>query len=122
MAVLIPRIRTIGVRLSKEEYSSLERFCAESGARSISDLARSAICSFVNGGNQKDALTATVRKNVSEVKQLQQTIKSLTEEIAQFRAKSNENAGDKGREQTTAFTGQGLNRFRISRCEGLTRL
>jgi hypothetical protein len=97
VAVLIPRVRTIGVRLSEDEFSSLEKFCAESGARSISDLARSAICSFVNGGNPRDALAATVRRNAAEVKRLQQTIELLTEEIVQFKAKSAEKAADKGR-------------------------
>ena len=86
MAVLIQRIRTLGVRLTEDEYSSLERFVVESGARSISDLARSAICSFMSHGNQENALAVTVNQNVAQVKELQQRIEILTAEIALFKA------------------------------------
>lgn len=88
MAVLIQRIRTLGVRLSEEEYSSLEKFCVESGARSISDLARSAICNFIGRGNQENALAATLNQNVEQVKELQRRIEILTSEIALFKANS----------------------------------
>jgi uncharacterized small protein (DUF1192 family) len=98
MAVLIPRIRTIGVRLSDDEYSALEKFCVESGARSISDLARTAICSFVSRGNQENTLASTVNQNVAQVKELQQRIEMLTAEIELFKANSTERDGDKGRE------------------------
>ena len=50
MTVLIPRIRSINVRLSQEEYLELERFSVASGARSISDLVRSTMNSVVAGG------------------------------------------------------------------------
>ena len=98
MAVLVQRIRTLGVRLSEDEYSSLERFCVESGARSISDLARSAICSFMSHGNQENALAATVNQNVAQVMELQQKIEILAAEIALFKANSTEKEDDKGRE------------------------
>jgi uncharacterized small protein (DUF1192 family) len=98
MAVLVQRIRTLGVRLSEDEYSSLERFCVESGARSISDLARSAICSFMSHGNQQNALAATVNQNVAQVMELQQKIEILAAEIALFKANSTEKEDDKGRE------------------------
>lgn len=48
MAIVDPRKRTIGVRVSQDEYDLLERFCAAGGARSISDLARTAVLKFVN--------------------------------------------------------------------------
>lgn len=98
MAVLIQRVRTLGVRLSEDEYSSLERFCVESGARSISDLARSAICSFMSHGNQENALAAAVNQNVAKVKELQERIEILTAEIALFKANATEREEDKGRE------------------------
>lgn len=98
MAVLIPRIRTIGVRLSEDEYCSLERFCVESGARSISDLARTAICSFMSRANQDNALTSTVNQNVAQVKELQQKIEMLTAEIALFKAGSAVRDGNQSRE------------------------
>lgn len=88
MAVLIPRIRTIGVRLSEEEYATLEKFCVESGARSISDLARNAIWSFVNRANQESTLTSTVNQNVAHVKDLEERIARLSAEIALLRTGS----------------------------------
>jgi hypothetical protein len=90
MGVLIPRIRTIGVRLSEEEYSSLEKFCVESGARSISDLARTAIYSFVSRGNQGsgNALVPAVDGHMARVRELEERIERLSAEIASFRAKA----------------------------------
>jgi metal-responsive CopG/Arc/MetJ family transcriptional regulator len=82
MAVLIPRMRTLGVRLSEDEYSSLEKFCLENGARSMSDLARTAIFSFVNRANQENVLTSAVSAHFAQVKDLEQRLKQLTAEIA----------------------------------------
>jgi uncharacterized small protein (DUF1192 family) len=98
VAVLIQRIRTLGVRLSEDEYSSLERFCVESGARSISDLARSAIRSFISRGNQENALAATLNQNVEQVKELQRRIEILTAEIASFKEISTGREDVKGRD------------------------
>lgn len=88
VSVLIPRIRTIGVRLSEDEYLTLEKFCVESGARSISDLARNAIWSFLNRASQESALASTVNENVAQVKTLQERIARLSEEIALLKAAS----------------------------------
>lgn len=82
MAVLISRTRTIGVRLSEDEYSSLERFCVQSGARSISDLARTAICNFVNRANQEDTVVSVVNAQSLQVRDLEQKLDRLTAEIA----------------------------------------
>ncbi|HEV2132756.1 MAG TPA: hypothetical protein VGR47_00700 [Terracidiphilus sp.] len=88
MSVLIPRVRTIGVRLSEDEYLSLEKFCVESGARSISDLARNAIWSFLNQANQESALASALTENVAQVKGLEEKIARLSEEIALLKAAS----------------------------------
>lgn len=106
MAVLIPRVRTIGVRLSEEEYSSLEKFCVESGARSISDLARNAIWSFVNRAKQDAALAWTVNQNAAQVEGLEKKLARLGEEIALLKAASparqepaeRDNGGEEGQE------------------------
>ncbi len=84
VAVFIPRTRTLGVRLSDEEYLALERFCIENGARSISDLARTAICSFVSRSNQEGILAATVNDMVAHVEELQGKIEKLSAEISSF--------------------------------------
>jgi hypothetical protein len=43
MAVTKPRSRLVNFRLTEEEFQSLRTASAESGARSISDFARSAV-------------------------------------------------------------------------------
>jgi hypothetical protein len=86
MAVLIPRIRTINVRLSEEEYLELERFCIASGARSISDLVRGTMHSLVTGGNQNNSLALSVNEYSTHVKDLELTVKELAAELASLRA------------------------------------
>lgn len=90
MSILVPRHRTIGVRLSEEEYAALERYCVESGARSISDLARSAISNFVNRASQEGGLASVVNQNVAQVKELEQRLERLSVELAIFKANSPE--------------------------------
>jgi uncharacterized small protein (DUF1192 family) len=98
VAVLIPRIRTLGVRLSEDEYLSLEKFCVKTGARSISDVARTAICSFVSRGNEENQLASAVSQNVAQVKEMEQKIEALTTEIALLKANRADRDDDKGAE------------------------
>jgi hypothetical protein len=93
VAILVPRHRTIGVRLSEEEYTSLEKFCVESGSRSISDLARSAIASFLSHMHRENALTSTVKQHSEQVKDLERKIERLSAEIALLRAVSTPDLG-----------------------------
>jgi TolA-binding protein len=97
LAVLVPRHRTIGVRLSEEEYAALETFCVRSAARSISDLARSAIASFLKHEHQENALTSTVNHHAAQVRELEQKVESLSAEIALLRASSALRQGSKKR-------------------------
>lgn len=59
----------------------MERYCVASGARSISDLARSAICNLLNRAHEESALTSTVHEHSALVKSLQGKIEELTAEI-----------------------------------------
>ncbi len=86
MAVFVPRTRTIGVRLSEEEYSSLERYCVENGARCISDLARTAIFSLVNRAHRENMSASVVRTRLRQVKELEQKLARLTTELASLKA------------------------------------
>lgn len=85
MSVLIPRIRTINVRLSEEEYLELERFCVASGARSISDLVRNTMNGLVTSGNKDNSLASSVNEYSSHVKDLELRVKELAAELASFR-------------------------------------
>lgn len=86
MSVLIPRIRTINVRLSEEEYLALERFCAASGARSISDLVRGAMHRLVTGGNEESALASSVNQYSTHVRYLELKVEELAAQVASFNA------------------------------------
>jgi hypothetical protein len=87
MAVLMPRERSISVRLSREEFSALEKYCVASGARSISDLARSAICGLLNRAHEESALVVTVHEHSALVKSLEGKIEQLTAEIGLLKAR-----------------------------------
>jgi len=86
MSVLIPRVRTINVRLSAEEYLALERFCVASGARSISDLVRSAMHSLVTSGNKESALASSVNQYSTHVRYLELKVDELAAQVASFKA------------------------------------
>jgi hypothetical protein len=86
MAVLMPRIRMINVRLSEEEYVELERFCVASGARSISDLVRSTMHRVVRGGNQNNAMASSDNEYSTQVRDVERRVKELAAELASFRA------------------------------------
>jgi hypothetical protein len=85
VAVLIPRIRTLGVRLSEDEYLALEKFSIKSGARSLSDVARTAICDFIRHAIQESSLASAVDKNAAQVSDLERRVLQLTAEIALLR-------------------------------------
>jgi hypothetical protein len=85
MSVLIPRIRTINVRLSEEEYLELERFCAASGARSISDLVRNTMNGLIASRNQDSSLASSVIEYSGHVKDLEKRVKELASELESFR-------------------------------------
>lgn len=84
--VLIPRTRTISVRLSEEEHAALEKFCLDGGARCISDLARNAIRSFVSQAGEESTLLASLLQNSTQVKELEQRLELLAVEFATLKA------------------------------------
>ena len=88
MTVLSPRVRTVGIRLSQDEYSALVRLCRKSRARSISDLARGAVMALVNGVGEESALISSVSQNAARMLELEQRLERLTRELADFRAGS----------------------------------
>jgi hypothetical protein len=86
MAVLMPRIRMINVRLSEEEYVELERFCIASGARSISDLVRSTMHRVVRGGNQDNGTASSVNEYSTQVRDVERRVKEIAAELASIKA------------------------------------
>jgi hypothetical protein len=86
VAVLVPRIRTLGVRLSEEEYSALEMYSVKSGARSISDVARTAICDFIRRALEESSRATVANEQIAHVENLEQRVSQLIAEIALLRA------------------------------------
>jgi hypothetical protein len=64
MKVVKPRSRQVAFRVSDEEYESLRESCISLGARSISELARSAACGMttLSGRREADPLAGRVQE------------------------------------------------------------
>jgi hypothetical protein len=86
VAVLYPRIRSINVRLSEDEYLALERFCAANSTRSMSDLVRKAVQSFVTSANQESVLVSSVNEYFAHVRDLEQKLEMFAAELAMLKA------------------------------------
>lgn len=52
MTVLKRRTRIISFRLFENEYQELQNICVSEGVRSLSDLARSAVCHLIRSGGK----------------------------------------------------------------------
>jgi uncharacterized protein (DUF1778 family) len=86
MPVQFQRTRSINVRLSEDEYLALERFCAASNARSMSDFVRKALQGLAAGANQENALISSVNEYSSHVKDLEEKVETLAAELAMLKA------------------------------------
>lgn len=86
MAILYPRNRMIGVRVSQDEFDALEQFCLTGGARSISELARTALLKFVNQADRKKSAS---RRSASsaQMKALELKLERISEELASVKAR-----------------------------------
>lgn len=51
MPVFKPRTRVVYFRISEDEFCQLNRLCEEKGARSLSDMARTAMRGLLNGAD-----------------------------------------------------------------------
>ena len=77
MTVFNQRRRIVSLRLSDDEYERLVGLCADHDARSVSDLARIAVCDFLdsNGNGRNRRLSGTdieakVRRLEAELRRL----------------------------------------------------
>jgi hypothetical protein len=71
----------ISIRVSDEEYASLLRICATSGARSVSDLTREAIRAHKGGIVPEDALSLRLNEFRAQLENLHRKLDLLTEEL-----------------------------------------
>ena len=86
MAILIPRTRSINVRMSEAEYSELERLCITRSARSMSDMVRHTLQCFIRSAQQEPTLPWSVSADAARVKVLEQRVETLSAEIEALRA------------------------------------
>jgi hypothetical protein len=76
----------ISVRLSKDECSMLRRLCIASGARSMSEFARTAMLALLKDTHRDEASGLRPQGSSSEITYLQQRIDKLAEEVANLKA------------------------------------
>jgi hypothetical protein len=76
MPVVNPRNRLVYFRLSEDEYSELSDICQQRGARSMSELARSAVMRMSNGMPEDDTARHALFRAIS---QLTERVNELTQ-------------------------------------------
>ncbi len=81
MGVLVPRIRTVGIRLSEDEHSALEKYCRANGARSVADMARNAVLGLVTSRRKSAPTVSTVNENDGRLRDLEQKVEALSLEL-----------------------------------------
>ena len=77
MAVLKPRERLVYFRISEDEFHQFLGVCEQEGARSVSDLARSAVQRLITDGNRD----REERELAPKVEMLEQLIGELTAQV-----------------------------------------
>ena len=77
MAVLKPRERLVYFRISEDEFHQFLGVCEQEGARSVSDLARSAVQRLITDGNRD----REERELAPKVQILEQLIGELTAQV-----------------------------------------
>jgi Arc/MetJ-type ribon-helix-helix transcriptional regulator len=86
MTVLNPRSRKISVRLSEEEYSSLQRLCFATAERNVSDLTRRAMRELLSGANREGVLRSDLDEFRNQMRRLDQRVEQLAAEFSTLKA------------------------------------
>jgi Arc/MetJ-type ribon-helix-helix transcriptional regulator len=82
MTVLETRSRMVSVRLSENEYQAIRELCTSSGARSVSDLTRSAMLALLNGTTREELLHIRLNEFCDQMNRLGRRIEELAEKFA----------------------------------------
>ena len=75
----------ISVRLSEEEYSALRGLCSLTGARSVSDLTRDAMRTFLNSAGGEIALGVPLEDWYAHLHRLDERIDQLAADISMLK-------------------------------------
>jgi Arc/MetJ-type ribon-helix-helix transcriptional regulator len=71
----------VSVRLSENEYQALLKLCSSSGARSISDLTRSAMHALLGGTTREEMLHTRLNEFCDQMNSLGRRIEELVEKF-----------------------------------------
>jgi hypothetical protein len=80
MPILRPKIRMISLRLTESEYTALLDMTAAEGIRGTSDLARIAICDYLNNhhpSNGRDEMQRKIEHLENEVTRLSKILEGF---------------------------------------------
>jgi fructose-1-phosphate kinase PfkB-like protein len=72
----------VSVRLSENEYQALVQLCSSSGARSVSDLTRSAMHALLRGTTPEEMLHIRISEFCEQMNSLGRRIEELVEKVA----------------------------------------
>jgi hypothetical protein len=89
VAVLKPRERLVYFRISEDEFRQFVSVCEQEGARSVSDLARSAVQRLIADGNRQREGEELTQK----MERLENLIAALTEQLRLLTVARIHNAG-----------------------------
>ena len=92
MAVLKPRERLVYFRISEDEFHQFLGVCEQEGARSVSDLARSAVQRLITDGNRE----REERELAPKMEMLEQLIGELTAQVRRLTALLEQQNGGAG--------------------------
>jgi len=92
VAVLKPRERLVYFRISEDEFHQFLGVCEQEGARSVSDLARSAVQRLITDGNRD----REERELAPKVEILEQLIGELTAQVRLLTTLLEKRNGDGG--------------------------
>ena len=103
MAVLKPRERLVYFRVSEDEFHQFLGVCEQEGARSVSDLARSAVQRLIAGGN-RDREDRDLAPKVAILEQLISELTAQVRLLTKLLQRQNGAAGSNGGGESSPST------------------
>jgi hypothetical protein len=105
VAVLKPRERLVYFRISEDEFHQFLGVCEQEGARSVSDLARSAVQRLITDGNRD----REERELAPKVRVLEQLIGELTAQVQLLTTLLQRQNGGEGANEGVATSSRTMN-------------
>lgn len=105
MAVLKPRERLVYFRISEDEFHQFLGVCEQEGARSVSDLARSAVQRLITDGHRD----REERELAPKVEMLEQLIGELTAQVRLLTTLLEKQNGSAGSSASVAASSSTMN-------------